>query len=777
MHVLFGDKLFSRLRDKLAPRRARIYSAGIAKAHCFRALMAWFGVLRRAAVKTTSFSFIISICVPASICLAIILYASTNVLPSFPFTNRVTSNRDSTRERFDVCVVGAGLSGAVISERYASQMNQSVLVLEKRKHIGGNCYDYIDDETGLRVNLYGAHLFHTNNRRVWDYVQLFSKWIPYEHKVLAAIDGKHVPVPVNIDTVNSVFGVNIQDAEEMNEWLRREQIPHKDPKNSEEMALSRVGLRLYNKLFSPYTIKQWSKTPAELGPEVLARIPVRNNRDARYFSDMYQALPRHGYTHMFRNLFANGLITVKTNVDYFDVRKSIECGRTYFTGPIDAYFAHVGLEKLEYRSLNFEREVIRNVEYFQPGAVVNHPSIHVNYTRIVEYKHFLNQSSPHSVIFYEFSKDGGDPYYPVPNPKNKALYAKYQQMAAKEPGVTFVGRLANYKYFNMDESILNALELFDRDTRKMRKMRKMHPKIPKQNEVQHVTTRLPAVAQPLAVHNTTPVPRMCGITSIFGRYDKSLKLPSKQTMPAKLYAFTDRDDLNGNGDWTVVQYNQTPIHQKCNQWQGYINSPCTNKNKFNLAKYFKTSFHHIPLIVDNCDVVVWLDGSVRITNKDFFSIIAKMCSNGKNLIVFEHMRGGSMEAERKASIASGRYETHFAYGMPQPFQDLTKQKMDWEKEGFREHWWRTDPEFKDLQLPPQFGMWVTCMVAFDLRLPKTHLFLDRWWLENLKHTTQDQMTFAYSVWKERLLPTTVPHKTIKGNYNKNDLFVKMKHRV
>ena len=365
--------------------------------------------------------------------------------------------------RYDVCVVGSGLSGAVISERYATQMNQSVLVLEKRDHIGGNCYDYTDDETGLRVNLYGAHLFHTNDRRVWEYVQSFSEWTPYEHQVLAAVDGKHVPVPVNIDTVNSLLGTHIQSREQMNEWLKREQVPFAAPKNSEEMALSRGGQRLYEKLFQPYTIKQWSKTPAQLGPEVLSRIPVRNNRDARYFSDKYQALPSHGYTSMIRRMLAHQLIEVYTNVDYFDVRSAIECNRTYFTGPIDAYFAHLVWEKLEYRSLDFERRVFRNLEFFQPGPVVNHPSPHVNYTRIVEYKHFLNQSSPHTVVFYEYSKDGGDPYYPVPTPKNKAMYAKYQRMAAQERGVSFVGRLANYKYFNMDESILNALEVFDAD--------------------------------------------------------------------------------------------------------------------------------------------------------------------------------------------------------------------------------------------------------------------------------------------------------------------------
>ena len=364
----------------------------------------------------------------------------------------------------DVCVVGAGLSGAVIAERYATQRNQSVLVLERRPHIGGNCYDYIDEETGIRVNLYGAHLFHTHYTRVWDYVHQFAEWVPYEHRVLAFVKGKHVPVPVNIDTVNALFGLSIRSEAQMDDWLLKEQVSFPEPQNSEETALSRVGPRLYDLLFKPYTVKQWDKTPAELGPEVLARIPVRNNHDPRYFGDPYQALPKDGYTAVFERMFDHPLITVRTNVDYFDVRDTLRCGRTYFTGPIDAYFGHLGWPKLEYRSLDFERKVVRNIDYFQPNSVVNHPSPDVDFTRIVEYKHMLNQSSPHTAIFYERSKDGGEPYYPVPNPANKALYAKYQAMAAKEPRVTFVGRLANYKYFNMDQTVKNALELFDRET-------------------------------------------------------------------------------------------------------------------------------------------------------------------------------------------------------------------------------------------------------------------------------------------------------------------------
>ena len=359
--------------------------------------------------------------------------------------------------------MGAGLSGAVIAERYSSLLGKTVLVIEKRPHVGGNCYDYTDPDTGIRVNLYGAHLFHTKSQRVWEYVQKFSHWTPYEHKVLAYVDKKHVPVPVNIETVNALFDLKINTSEEMDEWLAKEQEPFEVPQNSEEMSLSRVGKRLYDKIFKPYTIKQWDKTPAELGPEVMARIPVRNNFDGRYFNDPYQALPTKGYTAMFDNMFGSSLITVRVNTDYFEARDSLLCGRTYFSGPIDRYFAHLGWPKLEYRSIDFERQVVRNTEFYQPISVVNHPSLDVNFTRIVEYKHFLGQKSDHTVLFYERSKDDGDPYYPVPNPENKDLFARYQKMAKLQENVTFVGRLANYKYFNMDESILNALELFDKD--------------------------------------------------------------------------------------------------------------------------------------------------------------------------------------------------------------------------------------------------------------------------------------------------------------------------
>lgn len=406
--------------------------------------------------------------------------SSLPVVTTDTITDKETLSTNTHRHRlpfqsnyYDVCIVGAGLSGAVIAEQFASQLGKRSLIMEKRHHIGGNCYDYVDRETGILVNRYGAHLFHTNSYRVWEYVQKFSEWTPYQHRVLGKIGNQYVPIPVNIDTVNALFqDVNITSTEEMDQWLKREQVSYdnRKPINSEEMAMSRVGERLYNLIFKPYTIKQWGKTPRELGPEVTARIPVRNDWNDRYFpSDIFQALPSSGYTKMFENMILNHpLIDVHVNVDYFDVQRELEqnsmCGHTFFSGPIDLFFAQKGLDKLEYRSLDFERKVMKNIgqdKCHLPASVVNYPSHEYNFTRVVEYKHFLRQKSPHTVLFYERSKDGGEPYYPVPNQRNQDLYKQYQAMAAHEPNVTFVGRLANYKYFNMDQSILNALELFD----------------------------------------------------------------------------------------------------------------------------------------------------------------------------------------------------------------------------------------------------------------------------------------------------------------------------
>ena len=318
------------------------------------------------------------------------------------------------RDYYDACIVGAGLSGVVIAEQYASQLSKNSIIIEKRSHIGGNVYDYIDEETNILVNKYGAHLFHTNYPRVWDYIQQFSEWAIYEHRVQGFIEDKYVPIPVNIDTVNALFDLSISNKTAMDEWLNQEQVHNDNPQNSEEMALSRVGQRLYELIFEPYTFKQWAKTPQQLGPEVTARIPVRNNWDDRYFDDVFQALPKQGYTKFVQRMLNHPNIEVHVNTDYFDVKSQLEgkCAHTYYSGPIDQYFADLGYEKLEYRSINFERQVIKDIGTNTlkfPASVVNYPGAQYNFTRVVEYKHFLKQKSDHSVLFYERSTHEGDP--------------------------------------------------------------------------------------------------------------------------------------------------------------------------------------------------------------------------------------------------------------------------------------------------------------------------------------------------------------------------------
>jgi len=353
-----------------------------------------------------------------------------------------------------ILIVGCGLSGVTIARELAEKGNE-ILIIEKRDHIAGNCFDYIDKETGILMNKYGAHLFHTNSEEVWQYVNKFSEWIRWDHTVISYVDKKFVPMPVNITTVNQLCNTSIQNTDEMNEWLKTVQYSG-EIKNSEDMALSRVGKDLYEKLFKPYTIKQWDKTPSELDPSVLARIPVRNSFDPRYFSDKYQALPKYGYTKFVEEILNHPNITIKLNTDFFDIPNNYD--HVIFTGPIDRYFESSGLPKLEYRSIRFEIERLNNKGYFQPNSVVNYPETDVDFTRIIEYKHFYNQKSDSTIIVREFTTDYGEPYYPIPNKQNLDLYKKYQELSLKEPNIHFIGRLASYKYFNMDDAILNALQ-------------------------------------------------------------------------------------------------------------------------------------------------------------------------------------------------------------------------------------------------------------------------------------------------------------------------------
>ena len=359
-----------------------------------------------------------------------------------------------------VLIVGAGLSGATIAREYADR-GTKVMVIDKRNHIGGNVYDYIDPQTGIRVSKYGAHIFHTNDEEVWKYVNRFGEWKRWDHRVLANVEGTLVPIPVNINTVNSLYGESIQTSSEMDIWLKGKQIKCENPTNSEEVALSRVGRDLYDTMFKTYTFKQWAKEPSELEPSVLERIPVRNTFDDRYFSDKFQGLPVNGYTSIVEHMLDHPHITVMLETDWDGIQTTDKkWTHVIFTGPIDVYFKESGLPPLEYRSIEFNIERLPCNGYAQENSVINYPGKPLKFTRCVEYKHFLHQKSDWTYLSYESTCADGEPYYPVPTQKNRDAYNKYAELANKENGVHFVGRLASYKYFNMDQAIRNALDYF-----------------------------------------------------------------------------------------------------------------------------------------------------------------------------------------------------------------------------------------------------------------------------------------------------------------------------
>lgn len=387
---------------------------------------------------------------------------------------------DLSDQEFDVLIVGAGLSGATIAEQCSRELGLRCLVIDKREHLGGNCYDYVTKD-GIRASKYGAHLFHTQHERVWDYVQKFSEWVPFDHRVKGRVEDLHgelklVPIPPTQETVNTLFNSNVHSEEEMQVWYDSERIlpgGGKEPANGEEAALARVGPQLYERIFRHYTKKQWDKYPEDLDASVLMRLPCRTTTDDRYFNDPWQALPKRGYTRIFENMLMNDdNITIRLNCDFFKLKADAKIPKhklLIYTGQIDLYYAALGMPKLEYRSLRFEEEYINTdagYGFFQETMVVNYPSADVPFTRIVEYKHTPNQplgrqDEPGTLIAREFSTAEGEPYYPVPNSENRELYEKYAAMAANENSVCFVGRLASYKYFNMDQAILNALEAFD----------------------------------------------------------------------------------------------------------------------------------------------------------------------------------------------------------------------------------------------------------------------------------------------------------------------------
>lgn len=368
--------------------------------------------------------------------------------------------------QYHTIVVGAGISGATLAERYATKLGSKVLVIEKRDHIGGNCYDFINAD-GILVSKYGAHIFHTNDEEVWEYVNRFTEWRDYTHRVLSYVDDTLVPVPINRTTVNRLFHLNLSTEDDMRKWLNTQVIHIPNPQNSEESALSRVGKILYEKMFKNYTKKQWDVDPRELDASVLDRIPVRLNNDDRYFTDKYQAMPKHGYTKLVEKMLDNPNIDLLLNTDYFSIKRQLgKDKKVFFTGPIDRFFEYKYGDKLQYRSLMFEFETI-DKPYYQTNSVINYPNDY-EYTRIVEYKLLTGQKSPKTTISREYPTWEGEPYYPVLSQRNRDIYEKYQKDAQQleKDGIYFVGRLANYKYFNMDQAFKNALDLFRRITTK-----------------------------------------------------------------------------------------------------------------------------------------------------------------------------------------------------------------------------------------------------------------------------------------------------------------------
>jgi UDP-galactopyranose mutase len=373
---------------------------------------------------------------------------------------------------FDYLIVGAGFAGSVLAERLATRSNKKVLIIDKRNHIGGNAYDHYNED-GILVHKYGPHIFHTNSKEVFEYLSNFTDWRPYEHWVLASVDGQHVPIPINLDTINKLYGTNMTSFE-VDAFFesQAEEVPV--IKTSEDVVVSKVGRELYEKFFRNYTRKQWGLDPSELDKSVTSRVPTRTNRDRRYFTDTYQAMPLHGYTKMFEKMLDHPNIKIMLNTDYHEIVNVIPFKEMIFTGPVDEYF-DFKFGKLPYRSLEFKHETLNKEQHLE-APVVNYPNEHL-YTRITEFKALTGQTHPKTSLVYEFPRAEGDPYYPIPKPENAELYNKYKKLADETPNVHFVGRLATYKYYNMDQVVAQALTTYKKLTEKEEAQKPKKPAI------------------------------------------------------------------------------------------------------------------------------------------------------------------------------------------------------------------------------------------------------------------------------------------------------------
>ena len=365
------------------------------------------------------------------------------------------------RKPYDYLIVGAGFAGSVISERLASQHGARVLLIDRRPHVGGNAYDE-KDQAGILYHKYGPHIFHTNSDAVVDYLSQFTRWRPYEHRVRASVRNQLVPIPINRTTLNKLFDANLRTDEDAAQFLAARAEPVNDIQTSEDVVINAVGRELYELFFRGYTRKQWGLDPSELDKQVTSRIPTRTNADDRYFTDKFQAMPRGGYTAMFERMLDHPLIDKMLGTDFRELKARAHeiADHIVYTGPVDEYFDY-RFGKLPYRSLRFDHRTL-DQEWVQEVAVVNHPSEDVPYTRVSEYKHLTGQEHPRTSITYEYPSAEGDPYYPIPRAENQALYKRYEALADATDDATFVGRLATYRYYNMDQIVGQALATFRR---------------------------------------------------------------------------------------------------------------------------------------------------------------------------------------------------------------------------------------------------------------------------------------------------------------------------
>lgn len=357
---------------------------------------------------------------------------------------------------FKYIVVGAGLAGLTMAERIANVLCENVLIIEKREHIGGNIYDSYD-KNGILIHNYGPHIFHTNDKSVYEYLSEFTKWNDFQHRVLTFVDGNYIPMPISVDTINELYNLNLSSFE-MKNFIDSQRMDIKDVKTSKDVVLSKAGNTIYEKFFENYTKKQWGVDPACLDTSVISRIPFRFNRDTRYFSDRYQGMPKHGYTKMCEAMIKNPKIKLLLKTDYKEIIDSIDHEFLIYTGPVDYYFDYKH-GKLKYRSIRFEYETY-DFDSYQKTAVVNYPNDY-DYTRITEFKKMTWQEHNKTTIMKEYPCDGEEPFYPFPTDEWKKVFAQYKYECEREKNTIFVGRLAEYKYYNMDAVVRRALDLFE----------------------------------------------------------------------------------------------------------------------------------------------------------------------------------------------------------------------------------------------------------------------------------------------------------------------------